>query len=126
LKNRALQKDCELSFSECSIPKSASKANDKHNKVDWVVLRKNDALSLHKASYSKSTKAPLPSFVTSSKGLLQEESDLPRVCTSNVFNPNACKLMEKFGYEFSEPPSLGHVIEEKPYGLNDMQKIIQR
>jgi len=77
-------------------------------------------LSIHKACYSKFTKAPLPSFVTSSKGLLQEEVDLARVRTSDVFHLNVYKLIEKFNYDFDKPPFLGHVVEVKPYGLNDM------
>jgi len=72
------------------------------------------------------TKAPLPGFITSSKGLLQEESNLPSMRTSDGFNLNGYKLMEKSGYDFSKPPSPGHVIEAKPYVLNDMQKMMQR
>jgi len=33
--------------------------------------------------------------------------------------PNAHKLMEKSSYDFSKQPSLGHVPEANPYGLND-------
>jgi len=40
-------------------------------------------LLVHKAHYSKLIKATLPNFVASSKGLLEKESDLPRVCTSD-------------------------------------------
>jgi len=42
--------------------------------------------------------------------------------TSDGFDSNAYKMMEKFGYNFSKPPSLGHVIEAKPYGPNNTQK----
>ena len=62
---------------------------------------------------------PLPSFVTSPRGLLQEESGLPRVHTSDGFSPNAYKLMKKFGYDLSKRPPLWNVIEARSYGLND-------
>ena len=83
-------------------------------------------LLVHKESYSKLTKEPLPGFVTSSKGLLQEESDMPKACTSCGFDPNAYKLVMRSDFDFNKPQSLGHVIEEKPYGLNDMQIMVQR
>ena len=60
-----------------------------------------------------------PDFVVSSKGLPQGESELLRVRTSDGFDQNAYKLMKKANYNFSKPPSLGNVIEAKPYGLND-------
>ena len=44
---------------------------------------------------------------------------------SNGFDPNTNKLMKRSSYNFSEPTSLGHVIEVKPYGLNSTQRIIQ-
>ena len=68
---------------------------------------------------------PLLSFVASSKGLLEEESDLPRVRTSYGFNLNVYKLKKKSYYDFSKPSPLGNVIEAKPYGLNDTQQMIQ-
>ena len=48
------------------------------------------------------------------------------MCTSDGFNPDTYKLMEKSGYDFSKPPSLGHIIGAKPYGPNDAQKIVQK
>jgi len=57
----------------------------------------------------KLAKSPLPSFITSSKVLFHEESDLQRVCTS----------------DFNNPLSLGRIIKAKLYGLNKAQKLIQ-
>jgi len=34
------------------------------------------------------------------------------------------KLMEGSGYDFSKPPSIGHVIDTKLYGPKDMKEII--
>ena len=83
-------------------------------------------LPVHKVCYSKLIKTSLLGFVTSSKGLLQEENEEPKVRTSDGFDLNAYKLIEKSSYNFSKPPSVGHVIEAKPYGLNDKQEMIQR
>jgi len=44
--------------------------------------------------------------------------------TNDGFDLNAYKLVEKFGYDFSKSPSLGYVIEAKPYGVNDLEKMI--
>ena len=72
------------------------------------------------------TKAPLSGIVTSSKPLLQEESELRIAYTSDGFDPNIYKLMEKSEYDLSKPSSLGHVVETKLSGPSDMQKMIQR
>jgi len=72
---------------------------------------------------SKVTKAPFPSVATS-KGLLQEESSMSIVHTSNGFDLDAYKLMDELGYDFSKLPSLGQIIDAKPYGPNDVQKIV--
>jgi len=61
------------------------------------------------------TKTPLPGVVTSSKSLLQEESDLLIVCISDRFD-HAYKLMEELRYNFSKLLSPGHVIDAKLYG----------
>jgi len=51
------------------------------------------------------TKAPFLGVVTSSKDLLEEESNLLMVHTSDEFDPDTYKLMEESGYNFSKPPS---------------------
>jgi len=76
------------------------------DRVNCAILRENGVLPINK------TKAPLPDVGTSSKGLFQEESGLPRVRTSDGFDLNAYKLMKKSDYDFSKPPPLGNVIEE--------------
>jgi len=86
------------------------------DKVNWAILRENGVRSVRKM-----TKAPLPGITTSSKGLLQEESDLPTVCTSDRFYSEAYELMEESGYNFSKPPSPGHIIDAKPYEPNDIK-----
>jgi len=118
-------KDRELPFNKYTNPKSTTKVEPKFDETSWHVLKEKGVLLVHKANPSKLTKAPLLGFVASSKGSLQEESDLPKMRTSDRFDPNAYELMKKFGYEFSQPTSLGLVIEAKPYGLNNTQRVIQ-
>jgi len=69
--------------------------------------------------------APLPGSIASLNGLLQEEGGQLRARISDGFDLNAYKLMKKSGFDFSIPPLLGSVIEARPYGLNDTQKMIQ-
>jgi len=96
------------------------------NNVNWVVPRETGRLSVNKAPYNKMTNAPLSSIVTSAKALLQEESNLRITHTSDGFDPNTYKLMEKSGYDSSKPSSLGHAIKAKLSGPSDMQKMIWR
>ena len=44
--------------------------------------------------------------------------------TNDGFDPDAYKLMKKYGYDFNKPVSLGYVIKAKPYGINKTQKKI--
>jgi len=93
--------------------------------VDWVILKKNGVLQLRKPCHKKMAVAPLLGFASYSRGLLQEEGGLPKVPTSDRFDPNAYKLTKRSGYDFSTPPLLGSVIEARHYRLNDTQKMIQ-
>ena len=118
-------KEGEVSFSKCITLESATKPISKFKETDYRILRHKGVLLTHNASKSTVARAPLSGFVVSSKGSLQEESDLPKVRTNDGFDPNAYKLMKKYGYDFDKPISLGHVIEAKPYGINETQKKIQ-
>jgi len=91
------------------------------NKVHWVLLRENGVFPV-----GKMTKAPLFGVATSSKGLLQKTSDLSMVRTSDGFDLEAYKLVEESGYDFSKSPPLGNVIDAKPYGPKDMQKMVRK
>jgi len=83
-------------------------------------------LPLHKACRKKMVRAPLPGFVGSSKGLLQEKGGLLKAHISDGFDPNAYKLVKRSDYNFSKPQLLGSVIEARPYGIYDTQKMIQK
>ena len=82
-------------------------------------------LLVHWANPSKLTQASFSGFIDSSKGLLQEESELSKMHINDGFDLNAHKLMKRPNYDSSQPTSLGHVIEAKPYGLNNLQRVIQ-
>ena len=71
--------------------------------INWHVLKEKNALPTHKANKKKVTKTPLFDFVTSSQSSIREESPLLKMCTNDVFDPNACKLMKNFVYDFSKP-----------------------
>jgi len=90
------------------------------------VLKGKGVLPTHKASQSKVVRAPLASFIVSSKGSLQEEVDLQKVCTDDGSDPNVYKLLKKSGYDFNRPIPLGCVIKPKHYGINETQKKIQK
>jgi len=87
---------------------------------------KNGVLPLHKACHNKIAVTPFLDFVASYRGPLQEEGGLSKVCTSDGFDQNAFKLMKRSGYDFGKPPVLGIVVEARPYGLNDTQKMIRK
>ena len=70
-------KDGESPFSECANPKSTAKVEQKFDEASWCNLKENDVFPVHKEKLSKFTKVPPPGFVASSKGSLQEETDLP-------------------------------------------------
>jgi len=113
-------------LTECLVSKSATKTDGECGRINWVILRKNGILPLHKACHSKITATPLLGIIASSRGLFQKEGGLPKARTSDGFDPNAYKLIKRSGYHFSKPPLLGSVIEVRPYGLNDTQKMIQK
>jgi len=90
-------------------------------KVNWAIFRENSVLPV-----SKTTKTPLPDVATSSKGLLQEESDLQTMCTSNEFDPNAYKPMEESGYDFSKPHVQGTSLTQSLMHLMARKKMVHK
>jgi len=88
------------------------------------VLEEKGVFPVYKVNQSKFTRAPLPDFIASSKGLLQGENRLPRVHISDGFYPNAYRPTNDLGYDFSKPTSLWHVIGAKPYRLNHTHMMI--
>jgi len=117
--------DSEAPFNKCTTLESVTKPIRKFKETDYRILGDKGVLPTHNVSESRVARTPLSGFVVSSKGSLQEESDLLKVRTDDGFDPNAYKLMKKSGYDFDKPVSLGHVIEAKPHGINETQKKIQ-
>ena len=90
----------------------------------WVPLKEVSRCQHKRCANQRWADTPLPGFVSSSKVLLKEENDLPHARTKEGFDPNAYKLMERAGYDFQNPATLGKVIKVKPHGLNETQKVI--
>ena len=67
---------------------------------------------------AKVSRPYLLGFIVSFK----EGDDLPSARTKKGFDPNAYKLMERAGYDFQNPATLGKVVEVKPYGLTKNSK----
>jgi len=63
-------KDGESPFGKCTNPKSTTNIERKFDEARWHVLKEKGVLLVHKANPSKLTKALVPGFVSSSKGLL--------------------------------------------------------
>jgi len=93
-----------------------------NSKKPIIVSLEINVLPTHNASKIKVARAPLFGFVVSSKGSLQEESDLLKVHTDGGFDPIAYKLIKKSDYDFDKLVSLGHVIQAKPYSNNDTKE----
>jgi len=71
------------------------------------------------------TKISLPGFVASSKGSLQEESEMSNMRINDGCDPNSHKLIKRSSHDFSQPTSLGHLIKAKPYKFDGAQRVIQ-
>ena len=87
-----------MPFTECSVPKSPTGTEVNYGGVDWAIVKKNGVLPLHEACHNKIAIAPLPGFIASSRGLLQEEGGLSKACTSDEFDPNAYNMIERSSY----------------------------
>ena len=99
-----------------------------NGKAQGKIIRKANEASLgalKEVPYCQRKRCSLPGFVSFSKALLKEEEGLPHTRTKQGFDPNAYKLVERVGYYLQNPTILGKVIEVKPHGLNETQKMIQ-
>lgn len=118
-------KNGESPFAKYTNPKGSTKVERKVDEASWLFLKERGVLSVHRANPSKLAKVSLPGFVVSSKGSLQEQSELSKMRITDGYDPNTHKLMKKSSYDFIQPTSLGHVIEAKPYRLDSTKKVIQ-
>ena len=89
---KSRRKDGESPFAECTNPKGSTKVERKFDDASWHILKEKGVISIHKVSPSKLTKAPLSGFVVFSNGSFQDERHLPKMRTSDRFDPNAYKL----------------------------------
>ena len=109
---------------KCTNPKSATKVERKFNEASCCVLKEKGVLPVHKANPNKLIKVSLPGFIASSKGLLQEESEMSKIRISDGCDPSAHTLVKRSNPDFSQPTAL-RLIEAKPYILDIVQRFIQ-
>ena len=81
---------------------------------------------MHKGNHSKMATTPPASLLLLLEAYSKNKGGLPKMRTSDGLDSNVYKLMKRSNYNFSKPPLLGNIIEAKPYGLNDTQKMIRK
>jgi len=118
---KSRRKEGESPFTGVTRGNTEDKAIRKANEASMIALKGNATVPTPKAGQSKVSRPPLAGFVISSSG----SDNLPNARTKDGFDPNAYKLMEKAGYDFQNPTTLGRVVEAKPHGLNETQRKIQ-
>ena len=111
---RSRRKEGESPFGESTGRNNKSKAT-KGDADSITSLKESVTVPTLRMWQVKVNRPPIPGFVISSK----DSNDLPSVWTKEGFDPNAYKLMEKAGYDFQNPATLGKVVEVKPHGLNE-------
>ena len=115
---KSRRREGESPFSGVVRESAEGKAMKKDSGTNLNTLKESVTLPMQNMYQPKVSRHPLPGFVPSSKALLKEEEVLSHMCTKDGFDPNAYKLMERAGYNFQSPATLGKVIEVKPHGLN--------
>ena len=70
---------------------------------DITILKSDFTLPLPKLDQVASIKPLLKGFIRATHNLIEEDS-LPVRRTEEGFDPKACKLLAKLGYDFQNPP----------------------
>jgi len=112
---KSRRKEEELPFTGVTRGNTEDKAIRKANEASMTALKGNAMVPAPKAGQTKVSRPPLVGFVVSSSG----SDNLPNARTKKGFHPNVYKLMEKAGYDFQNPTTLGNVVEAKPHSLNE-------
>jgi len=99
------RKEGESPFSECTSSSIKTKAT-KDDGAGITSLKGGVIVPTLKMWQAKVSRPPISGFVVSSK----EGNDLLGVQTKEGFNPNAYRLMERAGYDFQNPATLGKVV----------------
>ena len=110
----------KLPFSECTSSSIKIKAT-KDDGASTTSLKEGVTVSTLKMWQAKVSRPSILGFVVSSKA----GDDLPSVRTKEGFDPNVYRLMERAGYDFQNPATLGKLVEGKPYGHTETQGKIQ-
>jgi len=102
----------ESPFSDCTSSSIETRATKDHG-ASITFLKGGVTVPTLKMWQAKLSQLPISGFVISSK----EGDDLPSVWTKEGFDPNACGLTEKVGYNFQNATTLRKVVEVKPHRL---------
>ncbi|XP_074266017.1 uncharacterized protein LOC141588475 [Silene latifolia] len=116
---KSTRKDGETPFTECAPRNEASTSTRTIDDDDLKTLKNNVIVPVARTNLFTTSKQPLPGFTMAS---MEEDQTGDAESTKGRFDPNAYKLMSKFGYDFKNPTPLGNVIEVTPYGLTQTQK----
>ena len=117
---KSRRKEGESPFTGITRGNTEDKAIRNANEASMTALKGIVTVPAPKAGQSKVSRPPIAGFVVSSSG----SDKLSDARTKEGFDPNAYKLMEKAGYDFQNPTTLGKVVEAKPQGLNETQRKI--
>jgi len=117
-------KERESPFSGVINGEAEGKITRNVNDASLGALKGSVTLPTQKVYQLWVSRHPLHGFVSSSEALLKEENDLPHAWTKEGFDLNTYELMDRAGYDFQNPATLGKVIEVKAHGLNETQKVI--
>jgi len=115
--SRSFHKEGKSPFSKCTSRSIETKATKKDDGASITTLKGSVTVSTLKMWQAR---PPLFEFVVSSK----EGDDLPSAQTNEGIDPNAYKLMERVGYDFQNPATLGRIAEAKPCVLIETQRRI--
>ena len=85
---------------------------------DFRPIHRSATIPTLKEWQTNLSRPPLFESVVSSTG----GDNFPNARTKEGFGPNAYKHMEKNGYDFQNPTTLGKMVEAKPHGLNETKR----
>ncbi|XP_074298973.1 uncharacterized protein LOC141629964 [Silene latifolia] len=103
---------------------SPAKENDVKKDVDKASRTTTPVASPNKQETTQKTTPPVLRYIPKS---CRKDGESPFADQSSseenkgIFDSNAYKLLEKAGYDFTNPTPLGKVIKAEPYGLNKAQ-----
>ena len=110
---KSRRKEGESPFTGVTNGHAEDKAIRKANEASMTALKGNASVPAPKAGQTKLSRPPLAGFVVSSS----RSDNLLNARTKEGFDLNAYKLMEKAGYDFQNPTTLGKVLKQNLMAL---------